>query len=130
MRSKFGLPRITLEELSLHNTEGDCWTAYQGKVYNITDYLHYHPGGVKKLMLGAGKDCTELFDRYHRWVNCDAFLGKFCVGILSDRPAVIAEVESGIDGLSDDDSYDALDKAASTTTKGKSALEDPDQDDV
>ena len=37
-----------------HNKEDDCWTVYQGKVYDVTSYLDYHPGGRDKLMLAAG----------------------------------------------------------------------------
>jgi cytochrome-b5 reductase len=44
-----------------HNTEDDAWTVLNGKVYDITMYMEYHPGGIEKLMLGAGKDCSLLF---------------------------------------------------------------------
>jgi len=37
-----------------------------GKVYNITPYLDFHPGGVADLMRGAGIDCSELFDEVLR----------------------------------------------------------------
>ena len=33
-----------------------------GKVYNITPYCKFHPGGIDELMKGAGRDGTELFD--------------------------------------------------------------------
>ena len=33
-----------------------------GKVYNITPYLDFHPGGIDELMRGAGTDGTALFD--------------------------------------------------------------------
>lgn len=33
-----------------------------GKVYNITAYFRFHPGGKEDLMKAAGKDCTILFD--------------------------------------------------------------------
>jgi cytochrome b involved in lipid metabolism len=85
------LRKISHKELAEHSSEFDCWTAYQGKVYNITQYLPYHPGGSKKLMLGAGKDCTELFDRYHRWVNIASIMSKCVVGTLIEEQNKIEE---------------------------------------
>ncbi len=32
------------------------------KVYNITAYMKYHPGGVDELMRGAGINATNLFN--------------------------------------------------------------------
>ncbi|CEN61771.1 hypothetical protein ASPCAL08419 [Aspergillus calidoustus] len=60
----------------------DAWTSYQGKVYNITPYLPYHPGGKGELLRGAGKDSGKLFLEIHPWVNWDAILGACLVGIL------------------------------------------------
>ena len=37
----------------LHNT---------GRVYNMTPYLEYHPGGIPEIMRGVGRDATDLFD--------------------------------------------------------------------
>lgn len=88
------LRKISLKELQQHNTQFDCWTAYNGKVYNITNYLPYHPGGVPKLMLGAGKDCTALFNRYHQWVNCHSMLSKCLIGtLIEEHDAVLEEGE-------------------------------------
>ncbi|KAH8581924.1 cytochrome b5-like heme steroid binding domain-containing [Cryptosporidium sp. chipmunk genotype I] len=36
---------VTREELKAHNSQEDCWISYQGKVYDITKYLEFHPGG-------------------------------------------------------------------------------------
>lgn len=52
------LGRITMDELAQHNTKEDCWQAYGGKVYNVTPYLKFHPGGIPQLMKAAGKDGT------------------------------------------------------------------------
>ena len=60
----------------------DAWTSYQGKVYNITPYLPFHPGGRGELLRGAGKDSGKLFFEIHPWVNWDAILGECLVGIL------------------------------------------------
>ncbi len=45
----------TREEVSLHNKADDCWTIVHGRVYNVTKYLDFHPGGSKFLMKNAGK---------------------------------------------------------------------------
>ncbi|KAG2443727.1 hypothetical protein HXX76_002073 [Chlamydomonas incerta] len=64
----------------------------RGKVYNISPYLRFHPGGVPILMKAAGKDGTALFTKYHPWVNADALLEKCLVGLLA--PAVEAETQA------------------------------------
>lgn len=50
------LARITPEELARHKTKEDCWQAYGGKVYNVTPFIKYHPGGVPELMRANGRD--------------------------------------------------------------------------
>jgi len=54
---------IPMSEVAMHASEDDAWTVFRGRVFNITPYLHFHPGGVDILMEGAGKDCTALFDK-------------------------------------------------------------------
>ncbi|CAH2984098.1 unnamed protein product [Chilo suppressalis] len=73
---------VTPQELATHNSESDAWLAIRGRVYNITHYLPYHPGGPEELMKGAGIDATQLFDKVHPWVNFDSLLAKCVVGPL------------------------------------------------
>jgi ferredoxin-NADP reductase len=40
---------------------------------------------VDKLMLGAGTDCTQLYDRYHAWVNGDYILRHQYLGPIETR---------------------------------------------
>lgn len=58
------LMRITPSELKQHRTPDDAWSAFGGKVYNITPYLAFHPGGEKELMRVAGRDGTKLFGAF------------------------------------------------------------------
>eukprot|EP01101_Sappina_pedata_P010716 TRINITY_DN6830_c0_g1_i1.p1 TRINITY_DN6830_c0_g1~~TRINITY_DN6830_c0_g1_i1.p1 ORF type:complete len:140 (-),score=38.44 TRINITY_DN6830_c0_g1_i1:31-450(-) len=74
--------RISLEELASHNTIEDAWTAINGRVFNISPYLKFHPGGADILMTAAGKDGTKLFSYYHSWVNAESLLSSFYVGTL------------------------------------------------
>ena len=60
----------------------DAWTVYQGKVYNITPYLQFHPGGEAEIMKGAGRDSAKLFMEVHPWVNWDGMLSECLVGVL------------------------------------------------
>lgn len=59
----------------------DAWTAMGGRVYNISPYLPFHPGGEAELLRGAGRDGTRLFGEVHPWVNYEGMLAACLVGI-------------------------------------------------
>ena len=40
----------TLEEVSAHNTNKDCWLVIHGNVCDITSFLEDHPGGDEILL--------------------------------------------------------------------------------
>ncbi|KAH7923182.1 cytochrome b5 [Leucogyrophana mollusca] len=81
------LMRVPPSVLKLHNKREDAWTAINGKVYNITPYLPFHPGGDKELMRVAGRDGTKLFSLTHAWVNADFMLDACLVGFLVSETA-------------------------------------------
>ncbi|KAK3346187.1 hypothetical protein B0T25DRAFT_271087 [Lasiosphaeria hispida] len=59
----------------------DAWMALGGRVYNITPYIAFHPGGEPELLRGAGRDGTTLFGEVHPWVNYEGMLAACLVGI-------------------------------------------------
>ncbi|XP_002987938.2 cytochrome b5 domain-containing protein RLF [Selaginella moellendorffii] len=73
---------IAMEEVKQHRKQDDAWTVLRGRVYNITPYLNFHPGGLDMLMKAAGKDCTSLFNKYHAWVNAEFLLERCLLGAL------------------------------------------------
>ncbi|KAI3425565.1 Cytochrome b5 heme-binding domain-containing protein [Psidium guajava] len=75
---------ISMEEVKQHQLDGSMWTVLKGRVYNISPYMKFHPGGVDMLMKAVGKDCTSLFNKYHAWVNDEFLLEKCLVGVLED----------------------------------------------
>jgi cytochrome b involved in lipid metabolism len=76
--------RVPPSLLKYHNGRKgrDAWTEYQGRVYNITPYLPFHPGGEAELMRAAGRDAAKLFMEVHPWVNWDGMLAECLIGIL------------------------------------------------
>lgn len=60
----------------------DAWTALGGRVYNITPYIPYHPGGGPELLRCAGRDGNQLFGEVHPWVNYETMLSACLVGVL------------------------------------------------
>jgi len=82
------LKEITMEEISKHNTEEDCWlvignTANGGpKVYDITKYLDDHPGGAEVLLDVAGQDADEFFEDIGHSADARKELGKYLIGTL------------------------------------------------
>lgn len=68
------------DELAKHNRENDCWTVLNDKVYDITTYMKYHPGGIDELMRCAGIVGTQLFNDVHPWVNFQSMLENCLIG--------------------------------------------------
>lgn len=79
---------VSHAELSKHNTREDAWMAVKGKVFNVTRYLDFHPGGVDELMKGVGTDATKLFEETHAWVNYEQLLAKCYVGPLRNTAVI------------------------------------------
>lgn len=35
-----------MDEIRKHQTDGQMWTVLKGRVYNISPYMKFHPGGT------------------------------------------------------------------------------------
>ena len=75
---------ITMDEVKKHNNKNDCWVIIENNVYDITNYLRFHPGG-DIILDAAGKDGTSLHQHYHPWVNVQRLIGKYQVGVLKRK---------------------------------------------
>ena len=98
--------KISMEEVASHATEEDAWTVFKGKVYNLSPYLDFHPGGRKILRSVLGKDCTAHFNKYHAWVNGEFMMENLKVGVLdTHEPASDSEDDSKDDSEDADDDF-------------------------
>ncbi|PHH74862.1 hypothetical protein CDD82_4739 [Ophiocordyceps australis] len=80
--------RIPPSLLQKHNGRkgADAWMVLNSRVYNVSPYADYHPGGIPELMRGAGRDGTKLFGDIHPWVNYESMLSACMVGLFVDEP--------------------------------------------
>ncbi|EFO61111.1 Flavohemoprotein B5+B5R [Giardia lamblia P15] len=72
----------TPEEIASHASMDDAWMSYRGKVYDITHYIRYHPGGLQCMQEYMGKDMTHAADSVHKWVNVATMLRPLAIGTL------------------------------------------------
>jgi cytochrome b involved in lipid metabolism len=56
----------TREEVKRHSTEEDLWIIIDASVYDMTDFINFHPGGAFPILELAGKDATDAFYGLHR----------------------------------------------------------------
>lgn len=114
-------PLITQVELAKHNSMGDLWVAIHGHVYDVSEFVESHPGGVDKLLQYAGKDGTRGFRMQHPEVYLERFLDPewYKGELLKERAgnkkkakaktkAQTGEKVERVEGSSDEEYYKAL----------------------
>lgn len=78
---------FTLAEVKEHSDQRSCWIVISDKVYDVTDFLSDHPGGVEIILENAGTDATVPFDSKGHSKTAIQMMEKYCIGELveSDR---------------------------------------------
>lgn len=59
---------FTRQEIEKHDRDDDCWIVVDGKVYDATSVLSWHPGGKAAILNHAGKvhqETTSEFESIH-----------------------------------------------------------------
>ena len=58
---------ITEEQISENNSVDSCWVGYYGNVYDLTQWLNEHPGGLEPISPHCGTiiEFTEAYDDRH-----------------------------------------------------------------
>jgi cytochrome b involved in lipid metabolism len=53
---------VTINTVATHNRNSDCWIIVNNKVYDVTQYIPFHPGGQSRIINNCGTDSTTLFN--------------------------------------------------------------------
>jgi cytochrome b involved in lipid metabolism len=54
-----------MTDVAKHNSSSSCWTAINGKVYDVTDWINQHPGGQQAILSICGIDGSAAFNNQH-----------------------------------------------------------------
>jgi cytochrome b involved in lipid metabolism len=77
----------TAADVALHNTQSNCWLIISGKIYNVTQYIPFHPGGVSRIVQYCGAEATQAFNTQggngSHSANAHALLANYYIGDLT-----------------------------------------------
>lgn len=110
------IPTFTLEEVAQHKDKNSTWLSYEGNVYDVSQFVDDHPGGMEVLREHAGGDVTDSFNSLHRhseyaksllaeykigelagWKKIDELAGGRTGGLIRERAG---ELTGGMDNIS------------------------------
>ncbi len=88
--------QFTREEIEKHDKEGDCWLVIDGKVYDTTSVLSWHPGGKASLLGHAGKVHQETTDQFSAIHDDFAYkkLHECALGVVTEKAANFIKAEA------------------------------------
>lgn len=97
------LPTFTQAEVEEHNSKNSaCYMTYQGKVYDLTDFVDEHPGGGQLLLDYASKDIEAILADAVSHTHSEAayeILDESVVGFLvKDKAAGAGAVGEEVNG--------------------------------
>ncbi len=78
--------QITVKQVKKHNTQTDCWSIVNGKVYNLTDWVSKHPGGSIRIIAMCGTNASKAFNAQHAGQGSPATnLSEYQIGIVKKK---------------------------------------------
>ncbi|XP_037032100.1 cytochrome b5 isoform X3 [Bradysia coprophila] len=77
--------KYTFAEVKEHNKPSDLWVVIHDKVYDVTKFLHEHPGGEEVLEESAGRNATKDFDDADHSESAKEQLANYYLGDIVDE---------------------------------------------
>jgi cytochrome b involved in lipid metabolism len=78
--------RISRTEVSQHKLVDDVWIIVDGEVFDVTEFQHEHPGGVKVFRKVAGRDASKQFKQHHKMSTLHKYREQLSAGMLDEKP--------------------------------------------
>lgn len=71
-----------MSQVAEHDSRDSCWVVINSSVYNLTDFMNRHPGGVDAILQRCGADGTEVFENRHGTPHHEGVLDEYKIGEL------------------------------------------------
>jgi len=75
----------TAADVAKHKTQDDLWLIIDGNVYDVTEYVDEHPGGVAAIMKNARGDATKGFPGPQHPSRVMDIVDEYKIGTLVTR---------------------------------------------
>ena len=83
----------TMEEIhTACNKLNQLYIIIHEYVYDISEFIHIHPGGSSILYSMIGKDCSDAYENYHSAYISRIYLKQYCIGHVIDLPKPLQHV--------------------------------------
>ncbi|GKT85030.1 FMN-dependent dehydrogenase [Colletotrichum tofieldiae] len=85
-------PTLTSAEVSKHDRLNDLWLVIDGGVYDFSEFVREHPGGIAVILQCAGKDATDVYSEVHgpnlvrSTLPADRYKGVLAPGAVLAKP--------------------------------------------
>ena len=74
----------TMAQVAENDSASSCWSAINGTVYNLTDWINQHPGGSSRILSLCGTDGSSSFNGRHGGSSsAESTLSNYALGPLS-----------------------------------------------
>ena len=71
-----------MKEVASHCHVDSCWMIISDKVYDLTEFIEYHPGGYEIMLEYGGTDATNAFIEKPHTIDAINMLEKYLIGEL------------------------------------------------
>jgi sulfite oxidase len=100
-----GIDEYTRAQVAEHTTAATgIWVTYGSGVYDITDFVKQHPGGMKRIMLAAGKDLGAFWRIYQQHFG-EGAAETVAAHLMRMRIANLVPGEGDVEQLAGDDPF-------------------------
>ncbi|KAA8577085.1 hypothetical protein MFRU_023g00290 [Monilinia fructicola] len=80
------IKQYSLSEVQKHNKKSDLWIIVHHNVYDVTNYVEDHPGGIDSLVEVGGQNSTVAFEDVGHSADARETMESYLIGRLEGAP--------------------------------------------